>query len=186
MENKSDDQLMYLIGQGDRRALSALFDRHADAVLGYASRLMGSREGAEDISQEVWVKVVKSSERYEASGSFVAWLKTVTRNTSFNELKKNRRWQPKESMDVHVEKEDETLFRQSMEESLLTKCKLKKVKEEMDRLPEMQRLALATLIHEECTYDDVAKEMGLSVSAIKSLLFRARKHLVDKLGESYE
>lgn len=183
MSSKSDDELMSLVALGDRTALSLLFDRHADSILGYACRLMGSQELAEDISQEVWLKVVRAASSYSGQGNFRAWIKTVTRNTSFNAIKKNQRLQPVEDVETKVDSEGEGQYRKTLEEDYLVKAKLDRVKAAIDELPEMQRLALVTLMYEDVSYEQIAEQLGVSLSSVKSLLFRARKTLVESLGE---
>ena len=88
----TDDQLMSRIAKGDSKAFQKLFDRHSGLVFGYAMQLLNRREQAEDLSQEIWMKVLRQSPHYQPQGHFVAWLRTLTRNAAFNKIRNQKRW----------------------------------------------------------------------------------------------
>ena len=182
MSRPSDDELMLKIASGDRRAMSVLFERHSSLVLGYAQRLLGRVEKAEDISQDVWVRVVKAAKSYQGQGQFLAWVKTLTRNACFNEMRQQKRWEPKEEIEALAESLTESDLRASLEEGLIVKNKIEVVKLAIDRLPDMQRVVLVTYLNEEGGYEEISRSLGITVSSVKSLLFRARRSLQEKLG----
>jgi RNA polymerase sigma-70 factor, ECF subfamily len=172
----SDDQLMRKIARGDEKAFANLFDRHSSKVLGYAKRLMGDSTRAEDVSQEVWMKVVKASAQYDGKDQFIAWLYTLIRNTAFNHLRrsKNTREDMKEDLESSVPAE---CTKQSIEETLIQGSDIELVKEKIQSLPDSQRTVLVAWMTEDLSYEDLAAQTGYSVSAVKSLLFRAKKNL---------
>lgn len=176
MAETTDVELMKKIARGDSRAFRELFERHSGKVVGYATRLMGGDAvKAEDISQSAWIKIVKAAPSYEPRADFSAWLFTIVRNTAFNELRSVKR----EATTEFVEEAcaEEALSRESIEEQLIQKNRVEKIQKEMDQLPAQQRLALTVWLTEDVSYDDLAVLLGVSVSSVKSLLFRARKNL---------
>lgn len=183
MSQQSDDELMVQIAKGDQRAFGRLFERHSGKALGYACRLIGDRERAEDVAQEVWLKVVKAAERYEGTGNFIAWLYTLTRHTCLNMIRDQRRLF--EALASEGEPESfEIPDRRELEETIMKMAEVERVKREIDQLPDSQRLALVAWLTEDLSYDELAAHMSISVPSLKSLLFRARRNLILSLGVS--
>ena len=82
-----DDKLMELLRAGNKMAFRELFNRHSKSVMGYCvCHCGGNKALAEDILQEVWMKVLRAAERYEAKGQFKAWLMTISRNTMLTQI----------------------------------------------------------------------------------------------------
>lgn len=174
-----DDELMVKIASGCQKSFSVLFERHGGKILGYAKKILSDHEKAEDVSQEIWMKVVKLAPNYRGEGFFKAWVMTMTRNTCLNILRKDQRLSFKDDVSDVIEQgaslDDD--FEKKMQQSF----NLEIIKEALNELPEMQKLTLTLLITEELSYEEIAKEYDLSVSATKSLIFRARKSLQEKL-----
>lgn len=178
---------MVSIAEGDKSAFTTLFERHAGKVLGYSIRLLGGDSTmAEDISQTVWMKVVQNAHSYRGEGTFIAWIHTLARNTVIDEMRKKR-----EEL-ISVESSDDfdgsdkienakELSVASFENELLEKSDLVLIKQAMDDLPEAQRIVLTIWLVEELSYEDIAARMNQSVQGVKSLLFRARQNLRDKM-----
>lgn len=173
----SDDELMSRVGNGDRQAFTTLLDRHGAAVFGYCMRtLAGNQALAEDISQEVWFKVVKQASRYEARGHFKAWLMTVTRNETVSHL---RRSLPL-GMDAESH-EAELASGEDLELRLAEGIETAAVQKAIDSLPDAQRVALGMWVNEDLSYEQIAEALGSTVPGVRSLLFRARQELRKKL-----
>ena len=181
---KLDDELMQGIAKGCSKSFGLLFEAHGSLVLGYAKRLMKDQNMAEDISQEVWMKVVRASFTYQGQGHFKAWLLTLTRNLCFNKLKVEQRLHftdNTEELSAAVDHESENLETQMLFESHITQ-----IKEAIDELPENQRLAITLLVVEELSYESISDHLEISVSATKSLIHRARQNLLKKLKHKEE
>lgn len=179
-----DDQWMKEIAKGCSKSFALLFEAHGSLVLGYAKRLMKDQNTAEDISQEVWMKVVRASSTYQGQGHFKAWLLTLTRNLCFNKLKADQRLQftdNTEELTLNTDQETESLETQMLFESHLTQ-----IKEAIDDLPENQRLALTLLVVEDLSYESISDHLEISVSATKSLIHRARQNVIKKLKDKEE
>ena len=172
----SDDELMEKLADGHSKSFETLFDRHSNKVLGYCHRLLGELQRAEDISQDVWMKVIHASSSYEKKGNFIAWVHTIARNTCFTHMKKSSDWTPIEEVSNMDSGELSFDFELQKNEDI------QKLKKLIDQLPSQQRAVLVLHINDELSYEDISRELNISLSAVKSLLFRARKNL----SESWE
>lgn len=177
MKNKSDDDLIKLISKGDQKAFKELFSRYGNVFLGYAMSLMKDKSIAEDISQDVWIKIVKLAPSYEGKGQFVAWCYTMIRNQSFNILK-SKNWSAQEEL----ENFSETLSVASFEDELINEESLEAIKDTIKNLPEAQRISLSIWLNENLSYEEIADQMNLSVGAVKTHIFRAKETIKRKLG----
>ncbi len=182
-EDAEDIRLMELIGAGDDRALEQLVERHQRLVIGTVGRMLGAGSDAEDIAQQVFVRVWKNAKRYEPRAKFTTWLLKITRNLVFNELRRRSRHpqvplqsefdeEERPLKDEHAVAPDASLLEQELQEAVDTA---------IARLPETQRMAVILRRYEELSYEEIAESLDQSVSAVKSLLFRARTELRESL-----
>jgi len=173
LSTKADDELMSLIAEGHSKAFETLFDRYSGKVLGYAKKMLGSVEKAEEASQDIWVKVAKLAPQYQKEGYFNAWVMTMIRNHCLNIIRKDKRLFFHEDVEVLIDAEATAPF----EEEIFNKKDISHVSKLMEDLPEKQRIALTILVTEEPSYEELAEQMGASVGAVKSMIHRARKTL---------
>jgi RNA polymerase sigma-70 factor (ECF subfamily) len=174
LSKKTADELMSMIAEGHPKAFEVLFDRYSGKVLGYAKKMLGSLEKAEEASQDIWVKVVKQAPHYQKNGYFNTWVMTMVRNHCLNMIRKDKRLFFHEDVEVLI---DEQSNAAPFENEILQKQDLEQVSKLMEALPEKQRIALTILITEEPSYEELAEQMGASVGAVKSMIHRARKTL---------
>lgn len=179
LAQKTDDQLMAQIEQGSSEAFQVLFDRHSGKILGYAKKLLGSKERAEEVSQEIWIKVVKLAAQYRSENHFKAWTMTMTKNHCLNILRKDGRIVFVEEVRDLVENETKMLF----EKKFFSQFSMEAVSQAIDELPEKQRVALTILLTEEASYEEIAEQMNASLGAVKTMIHRGRKALQEKLRE---
>jgi RNA polymerase sigma-70 factor (ECF subfamily) len=184
-EDAQDDvALMLRVKTGDLEAFEALVERHQHSVVGTAAKMLGGHGDAEDIGQQVFLRVWKSASRYEPSAKFTTWLMTITRNLVFNEMRRLQR-----SRLVPMETEDEDAPHRQYADSeaaapgdeLLGAELRAAVDDAIGSLPENQRTAIVLRRYENMPYEEIAKVLRTSVPAVKSILFRARAELKDKL-----
>src|SRR6266581_8522351 len=90
-EDAEDVRLMQLVSGGDTSAFEELIERHQSLVAGTVARMLGSNSDAEDIAQQVFIRVWKSARRYVPRAKFTTWLLKITRNLVFNELRRSKR-----------------------------------------------------------------------------------------------
>lgn len=174
---------MELAGAGDERAFEQLVERHQRLVVGTVGRMLGAGSDAEDIAQQVFVRVWKNAKRYEPRAKFTTWLLKITRNLVFNELRRRSR-HPQVPLQSETEEEERPLKDEhavAPDASLLEHELQQAVDAAIASLPETQRLAVILRRYEELSYEEIAEALDQSVSAVKSLLFRARTELRQSL-----
>jgi RNA polymerase sigma-70 factor, ECF subfamily len=178
-----DVRLMQLVGRGDTAAFEELIGRHQSLVAGTVARMLGSNSDVEDIAQQVFIRVWKSAGRYVARAKFTTWLLKITRNLVFNELRRSKRHAqvPMQNEPGAEERplEDETA--QAPDASLLEAELQQAIEGAITQLPESQRMALILRRYEEMSYEEIGEILALSVPAVKSVLFRARTELRERL-----
>ena len=183
---------MMRVRTGDRTAFAELVECHQQRVVGTVARMLGADAAdAEDIGQQVFLRVWKSAARYEPTAKFTTWLYTITRNLVFNELRR-RKHRPVTSFDAdspdsipgggdssarfedfQAPSPDATLLQTELQEAITTA---------ITQLPEAQRMAIVLRRYEELSYEEIASVLHLTVPAVKSLLFRARVLLREHLA----
>jgi RNA polymerase sigma factor (sigma-70 family) len=185
-EDDADDlRLMQRVGQGDTDAFEELVEKHQALVAGTVARMLGSNSDVEDIAQQVFIRVWKSARRYVPRAKFTTWLLKITRNLVFNELRRTKRraqvpLQPEGSGEDPTLKDD---MNPAPDASLLETELQRTIEEAILQLPEAQRMALVLRRYEQLSYEQIAEVLGLSVPAVKSVLFRARAELRSRLSK---
>ena len=182
-DDAEDVRLMELVAGGDTMAFERLVERHQTLVAGTVARMLGSNADVEDIAQQVFIRVWRSAGRYVARAKFTTWLLKITRNPVFNEMRRTKR-HPHVPVQMAPEAEqiqlkDETTA--TPDAALLESELQKAIDRAITQLPNAQRMALVLRRYEELSYEEIAEVLELSVPAVKSLLFRARTELRDRL-----
>jgi len=182
-----DARLMLRVRHGDRRAFEELVNRYKQPVINFLYRTLGDPAEAEDLSQNVFLQVFKSADRYKVSAKFTTWLFTIARNLCLNEIRRRSR-HPAESLDApHPEHDDQPLRQfedartSSPPDALLHGELEEKIQQALGELPENQRLAILLCRQDELSYEDIARVLGCSLPATKSLIHRGRETLKQKL-----
>jgi RNA polymerase sigma-70 factor (ECF subfamily) len=178
-------QLMLQVKTGDIQAFESLVELHQSAIIGTVTRMLGNLEDAHDIAQQVFVRIWKSAPRYEPTAKFTTWLYTITRNLVFNETRRRTR---RREVSLEPETEDDQPRqianhttpgpdKQAQQEELE-----KALDQAIAALPEKQRLAVVLRRYQELPYEQLCEVLGMSLPAVKSLLFRARNELRKSLA----
>lgn len=180
-----DIALMGRVQQGDMEAFRELVESHQGRIVGTVAKMLGDESEAEDVSQQVFVRIWKSAGRYQATAKFTTWLFKITRNLVFNELRRRKR-HPNFSLDAESESGEGA--REMVDATARTPSGLMQeeelqeaIRKAIDGLPETQRMAVVLRRYEDLSYQEIADVLGLTVPAIKSLLFRARTELKEAL-----
>ena len=182
----SSEDLMTRIAKGDGEAFEILVNRHQASVLNLIYRFIGDRTQAKDLAQEVFLRVWQASKSYKPEARFSTWIYRITANLCFNELKSSRRkkWFQFLRSDADHEVQTEEDFPDnspSPEDLLLVKERSRQITDALQRLPENQRMALILKRYDDLSYQEIAQILGCSVSAVESLLVRAKRTLQEKL-----
>jgi RNA polymerase sigma-70 factor (ECF subfamily) len=182
-----DAALMLRVKQGDRDAFEELVEKYKQPVMNLVYRTLPDATEAEDLAQHVFLQVYKSAHRYEIAAKFSTWIFTIARNLCLNEIRRRSR-HPAESLDQHFGDDEDHTERQIPDtkafgppEATLQRELQDKINEALADLPENQRTALELCRQEELSYEDIAKVLGCSLSATKSIIHRAREVLRQRL-----
>ncbi len=186
-----DVQLMLRVREGDDAAFARLVAGYQDRLVGLLSHLTGERDAAEDLAQEVFLRVYRARKGYVPSAKFSTWLFRIAQNLASNSRRGRRRRREvpfASSGDQSDSRPQEALVAEKS--ALLPNRQLAKreiqsvVRLALDDLGERQKLAVLLHRFEGMSYADIAETMELTPQAVKSLLSRARESLRTKL-ESY-
>ncbi len=185
-----DEELMTRIQGGDEGAFRTLIERHQDRVYGTVARMMGGAgPEVEEVAQDIFLRVWKSAGTYRAEGKFTTWLMTVVRNQVFTRAgQKNRRkdidgedFLDEETGESWMEQQPDAAVR-SPAEALSLRDLERAVEEACRQLPENQRLVVHLRQYEGLEFEEIGKITGMSLTAVKALMFRARESLKKKLS----
>ena len=180
------EDLMARIAKGDNDAFEILVNRYQTSILNLIYRFIGDRTQAKDLAQEVFIKVWQAAKSYKPDAKFTTWLYRVTANLCFNELKSSRRrkwFSFHRSGEEGVHTLEETLADRapSAEDLLLEKERSRQISDALQSLPDKQRMALVLKRYDDLSYAEIGQIIGCSVSAVESLLVRAKRTLQEKL-----
>ncbi|MGO9117395.1 MAG: RNA polymerase sigma factor [Desulfomonilaceae bacterium] len=183
--NLTDEELVQRVQNGSEFAFNELVDRHSDMVYRQARAISGSVHEVEDIVQETFLKVFKYIDRFSPSkASFKTWLLTIARNQSINVFSSLKRKAVRLFAEQEIEGGDWGSPTNHMSttdaESLLSiKQEFSRVTAALKKIPERQRTALLLKAQENMSYEEIAIIMQTSASAVESLIFRARKTILE-------
>jgi RNA polymerase sigma-70 factor (ECF subfamily) len=185
-QTTSSEDLMARIAKGDNDAFEILVNRHQTSVLNLIYRFIGDRTQAKDLAQEVFIRVWQSAKTYKPKAKFTTWIYRITANLCFNELKSARRkkWLQFRRSEADQEVQAEEDFPNSSpspEDLLLAKEHSRQISEALQSLPDNQRMALVLKRYDDLSYEEIGRIMGCSVSAVESLLVRAKRNIQEKL-----
>lgn len=184
-----DVRLMLEVRDGNAAAFEELMRRYQNRLVTVLEHLVGKRGQAEDLAQEVFLRVYRARESYVPGSKFSTWLFTIANNVAANSLRsRGRRREVQVTSNDDDDREPATLEQLAQAASglmptrQLDKAELRDVvRAALETLSERQRLAVLLCKFEEMSYADIAAAMDMSPKAIKSLLARARDNLREVL-----
>jgi RNA polymerase sigma-70 factor (ECF subfamily) len=180
-----DAELMLRVKEGDGASFGVLLDKHRSSVVHFLFRMVQNHAVAEELAQEVFLRVYRSRSTYEPTAKFTTWLFRIATHLALNSLRdgKNERSQERlddDSNDMPARQVRDV--RPSVEQSMVYQAKLDEIKRAISALPEKQRAAVLMHKYEEMEYSQIARVLRCSESAVKSLLFRAYETLRARLA----
>jgi len=192
MSDKGKQEIQDLIRayrEGDSHALNELIERHTRLVYSFSYRLIGSAEGAQDVTQETFIKAWKNLKRYDEKQSFATWILSIARNTSIDWLRKK-----KSLVFSDMERDDAEDTRDSFEQRIPDELPLPHEVFEMNELGDtlddalkqisLDRRTIILLRHREgLAFEEIATIVGKPLNTVKSQYRRALKTLRDYLTE---
>lgn len=180
-----DAELMLRVREGDTQSFGLLLERHRAPVIHFLYRMVQNQPVAEELAQEVFLRVYRSRANYEPTAKFTTWLFRIASHLALNWIRDKRHERGQESLDAEVQ---EGMSRQvqdrgmSAEQSLVRQSKFEEIRRAIDSLPEKQRAAVLMHKYDEMEYSQIASVLECSESAVKSLLFRAYESLRARLA----
>jgi RNA polymerase sigma-70 factor (ECF subfamily) len=171
-----DTQLMLQARSGDRDAANTLVRRNFERISRYIARLVTDRRSVEDLTQDVFLRALSRAEQYRPTAKVTTWLYRIATNCSLNHIsEKGRRRQAPDAPEGVHEPPDR---RVPTPDQQLNLDELRgRVNEAIDGLPINQRIALTLFEYEQCSYEQIAAILDVTVEAVRSLLMRARTTL---------
>jgi RNA polymerase sigma-70 factor, ECF subfamily len=188
-EATSDAEVMLRVKAGDDSAFEYLVQKYRRPMVSFMYRMAHNAAAAEDLAQEVFLRVYRSRANYEPSAKFSTWLYRIATNLAVNHARDTRHERPENMVSVDepdqetgmtVDVPDTTL---SAEEQIMRRERMAAIRQRVQSLPERQRLAVLMHKYQQMDYRQIAEVLKLSESATKSLLFRAYETLRVQLKE---
>ena len=183
----SDAALMLRVKRGDRAAFGEIVEQYRQPLFNFIFRTLRDETETEDVAQATFLQVWKSRARYERTAKFSTWLFTIARNLCLNELRRRTRHPAESFEEPHAEHEDQPQRQYEDKKTIQpTETALhgelaRKIEEALTALPEQQRTAILLCRQDELSYEEIAKILGCSLSATKSIIHRGRETLKEKL-----
>jgi RNA polymerase sigma-70 factor (ECF subfamily) len=180
-----DAALMLRVRDGDQASFGLLLERHRGAVIHFLYRMVQNQGIAEELAQEVFLRVYKSRSSYEPTAKFTTWLFRIASHLALNWIRDGRNEKRQASLD---EESSDGTARQvpdrsrTVEQELLYQVKLTEVRQAIESLPAKQKAAVIMHKYQEMGYAQIADVLSCSESAVKSLLFRAYESLRMRLA----
>jgi RNA polymerase sigma-70 factor (ECF subfamily) len=183
---RTDVQLMLDVKSGDEASFELLLHRYRTPLVNFLYRMVRNKEQAEDLAQEVFIRVYRARAEYVPSAKFTTWLFRIATNLALNSLRDNRYQKLEDSIDApaRIDSEDGddrpldvAEQHPNIEQHLVEEARVKMIRHAIDKLPEKQRAAVLLHKYEGLDYAEIAKILSCSESALKSLLFRAYEAL---------
>ena len=185
----SDVDVMLRVKTGDESAFAYLVQKYRRPMIGFMYRLCHNPSTAEELAQEVFLRVYRSRTSYEPTAKFTTWLYRIATNLAVNYARDTRHERPENTVRLdEPDREtgttpdlaDDSL---SAEEQILKRERLAAIRSRVNALPERQRVAVIMHKYQQMDYREIAGVLKLSESATKSLLFRAYETLREQLKE---
>jgi RNA polymerase sigma-70 factor, ECF subfamily len=188
-DSQSDADIMLRVRAGDQSAFEYLVQKYRRPMVSFMYRMARNSAVAEDLAQEVFLRVYRSRETYEASAKFSTWLYRIATNLAVNHARDTRHERPEVQVSLDEPDEDTGTTLElpdaslNAEQQMVRRERLLAIRRKVEALPEQQRLAVIMHKYQQMDYKQIADVLKKSESATKSLLFRAYETLREQLKE---
>ena len=180
-----DARLMLQVRAGDETSFALLLDRHRAPVIRYMYRMVQDQGAAEELAQEVFLRVYKSREKYEPTAKFTTWLYRIATHLALNAIRDGKH----ERREVRLDEQPEDApVKQvpdrapTVEQDLVRETRVAEIRAAIQALPDKQRAAVLMHKYEGFDYASIARTLECTEPAVKSLLFRAYETLRARLS----
>jgi RNA polymerase sigma-70 factor (ECF subfamily) len=185
----TDAEVMLRVKAGDDSAFNYLVEKFRRPMISFMYRMTHNSATAEDLAQEVFLRVYRSRQGYTADAKFTTWLYRIATNLAVNHARDTRHERPEVTVNIDESDEETGLSVDvpdtslTAEQDILRRERLMAIRKHVEALPERQRLAVLMHKYQNMDYKQIADVLHLSESATKSLLFRAYETLREKLKD---
>ena len=187
--DQTDADVMLRVKAGDQSAFDYLVQKYRRPMVSFMYRMARNSSVAEDLAQEVFLRVYRSRETYEPSAKFTTWLYRIATNLAVNHARDTRHERPE--VQVSLDEPDEETGTTielpdgtpTAEQVIVRRERMLAIRKKVEALPEQQRLAVIMHKYQQMDYKQIAEVLKKSESATKSLLFRAYETLREQLKE---
>ena len=184
MAMDQDLELMLRVRSGDTESFEVLLRRYRGPMVSFFVRMVRDPALAEDLAQEVFLRVYQARERYQPEARFTTWLYRIATNLALNAIR-DRRGHVASVEFEDQEREPEAArvadSRPTVEQQMMQSDRERIIREAVESLPERQCAAVILHKYQNVDYGQISRVLGLSESAVKSLLFRAYESLRERL-----
>lgn len=183
--SEHDAELMLRVRDGDPGSFALLLQKHRGPVVHFLYRMVQNQAVAEELAQEVFLRVYRSRSSYEPTAKFTTWLFRIATHLGLNWIRDGKNEKLHERLDQQT---SDGLSMQvpdrgkTVEQEMVYQAKLREVRQAVERLPAKQRAAVMMHKYEELEYAQIASVLSCTESAVKSLLFRAYESLRARLA----
>jgi RNA polymerase sigma-70 factor, ECF subfamily len=179
--------MMLDVKAGDEASFDFLLQKYRLPLVNFLNRMVRDRATAEDLAQEVFLRVYRARKQYTPSAKFTTWLFRIATNVALNSVRDTRHQKKEFSLDAPADNEDATPMELPAREKRIDEHMVERDRTEIIRraiwsLPEKQRVAVLLHKYEEMDYVEIARILDCSEGALKSLLFRAYESLRAQLA----
>ncbi len=179
---RSDVQLMLDVKAGDDSSFDFLLRKYRSPLVNFLNRMVRDSSTAEDLAQEVFLRVYRARKQYTPSAKFTTWLFRIATNVALNSVRDTRHQKMEVSIDAPTDDEDSRPMdlrarEKRIDERLVERDRVEIIRHAILPLPEKQRAAVLLHKYEEMDYAEISRVLDCSESALKSLLFRAYESL---------
>jgi len=179
---RTDVQLMLDVKAGDDSSFDFLLQKYRSPLVNFLNRMVRDQGTAEDLAQEVFLRVYRARKQYTPSAKFTTWLFRIATNLALNSVRDNRRERVGISLDAPADGEDSAPLElpareKRVDERMIERDRVEIIRRAIWSLPEKQRAAVVLHKYEEMDYDEIATILECSEGALKSMLFRAYETL---------
>ena len=189
LSQMSDAEIMQRAGTGDEACLDFLIAKYRRPIISFMYRMVHNQAVAEELAQEVFLRVYRARATYRAEARFSTWLYRIASNMAINHARDTK--YERASASIYLDQADEDTgtkpdvpdLRPIAEQDMLQDERMQRIREHVMALPERQRMAVVMHKYQDMDYKQIGAVLKLSESATKSLLFRAYQTLREKLKE---
>jgi RNA polymerase sigma-70 factor (ECF subfamily) len=176
---ETDFELLQRVRRGEPEGAESLFERYSAAILRFTDRLLGNRADAEEVTQDVFVKMISRVEQHDGKSAVASWLFAIAANACRDRLRRGRR-APGVPLELVAEPASSD---ERVDGRLIRRERRRIVRGALAQLSLEQREALVLARYHEMPYSEIAKALDISEGAVKTRIFRAMEALKSRFAE---